>query len=147
MPSLSTILAVEAAIHVCIPIYTLPVQATIFDGHTVSPCTLDQASTASSTTGLTWIDVKFANATDPEIAPMLAAFGISQPIPNVTDQSPSVAFDVTKSGLSGVAWMDDQSGLPVQQLYFTWDANRLVTMRLNGDQAIGEVQQRIMNRS
>ena len=81
--------------------------------------------------------MKFANATDPEIAPMLAALGISQQIPNVTDQSPSVAFDVTKSGLSGVAWIDYQSGLPVQQLYFTWDANRLVTMRLNGDQAIG----------
>lgn len=122
-------------------------QANIFDGHTVSPCTIEQATTASSTTGLTWIDVKFASATDPEIAPMLAALGIDQPIPNVTDQSPSVAFDVTKTGLSGVAWMDDQSGLPAQQLYFTWDANRLVTMRLNGDQAISEVQQRIMNRS
>ncbi len=122
-------------------------KATIFDGHTVSPCTLDQAATASSTTGLTWIDVKFANATDPEIAPMLAALGINQPIPNVTDQSLSVAFDVTKTGLSGSAWMDDQSGIPAQQLYFTWDANRLVTMRLGGDQAVGEVQQRIMNRS
>jgi Mg2+ and Co2+ transporter CorA len=128
-------------------IYTFPVKATIFDGHTVSPCTLDQAATASSTTGLTWIDVKFANATDPEIAPMLAALGINQPIPNVTDQSLSVAFDVTKTGLSGSAWMDDQSGIPAQQLYFTWDANRLVTMRLGGDQAVGEVQQRIMNRS
>lgn len=43
--------------------------------------------------------------------------------------------------------MDDESGLPAQQLHFTWDANRLVTMRLLGDQAIAQVQQRIMNRS
>jgi Mg2+ and Co2+ transporter CorA len=128
-------------------IYTFVVQASIFDGHSVSPCTIEQAATASSTTGLTWIDVKFDSSTDPSIDPMLTALGLSQPVPGVTNQNPSVSFEVTKTGLSGVAWMDDQSGLPAQQLYFAWDANRLVTMRLSGDQAIAEVQQRIMNRS
>jgi Mg2+ and Co2+ transporter CorA len=127
--------------------YASPVQATIFDGHTVSPCTVEQAATASSTTGLTWIDVKFDSPTDPTIDPMLSALGVDKPVPGVTDQGQSVSFEVTKTGLSGIAWMDDQTGLPAQQLYFTWDANRLVTMRLSGDQAIGEVQQRIMNRS
>lgn len=78
---------------------------------------------------------------------MLTALGLSQPVPGVTNQNLSVSFEVTKTGLSGIAWMDDQSGLPAQQLYFAWDANRLVTMRLSGDQAIAEVQQRIMNRS
>jgi len=124
------------------------VQATIFDGHAVTPCTIDQAAHASSTTGLTWIDVKFDGADDPQIKPMLAALEIDPAsVPTVSQEAASVAFDVTKNGFAGVAWMDDQVGLPAQQLYFTWDANRLVTMRLAGDQAIAEVQQRIMNRS
>ena len=128
--------------------YTPAVQATIFDGHTVSPCTIEQAATASSTTGLTWIDVKFDSVTDPQINPMLTALGIDPTlVPAVSNPAESVAFDVTKTGFSGIAWMDDQSGLPAQRLYFTWDANRMVTMRLSGDQAIAEVQQRIMNRA
>jgi Mg2+ and Co2+ transporter CorA len=124
------------------------VQATIFDGHTVTPCTIEQAATASSTTGLTWIDVKFDSMTDPQIAPMLTALGIDpEREAFVSNPTGSVAFDVTKTGLTGIAWMDDQTGLPAQRLSFTWDANRLVTMRLSGDQAIAEVQGRITNRA
>lgn len=123
-------------------------QATIFDGHTVSPCTIEQAASASTTTGLTWIDVKFDSTTDPQIDPMLTALGIDPAlVPAVSNPADSVAFNVTKTGFSGIAWMDDQSGLPAQRLFFTWDANRMVTMRLSGDQAIAEVQQRIMNRA
>lgn len=123
-------------------------QATIFDGHSVSPCTIEQAAHASSTTGLTWIDVKFDGNDDPQIDPMLSALGLDRAVvDSVAERSNSVDFEVTKDGFAGVAWMDDQSGLPVQQLYFTWNANRLVTMRLGGDQAIAVVQQRIMNRA
>lgn len=127
--------------------YAFRVLATIFDGNTVSPCSIQQAAVASSTTGLTWIDVKFDSATDPDIAPMLTALGMAQPGPDFSAKNPPVAFDVTKTGLAGIAWMDDQSGIPAQQLYFAWDADRLVTIRLQGDQAIAEVQQRIMDRS
>lgn len=123
-------------------------QATIFDGHTVSPCTIEQAAHASSTTGLTWIDVKFDSVNDPQIDPMLAALGIDpKDVPPISQIEDAVSFNVTKTGFAGVAWMDDQSGLPAQQLYFTWNANRLVTMRLAGDGAIADVQQRIMNRA
>jgi Mg2+ and Co2+ transporter CorA len=123
------------------------VQATIFDGHTVAPCTIDEAGTASSTTGLTWIDVKFDGMSDPQMTPMLTALGIDQSSANISGQADSIAFEVTKTGFAGVAWMDDQTGLPAQQLYFAWNANRLVTMRVSGDQAIAEVQQRIMYRA
>ena len=122
-------------------------QATIFDGHTVAPCTIEEAATASSTTGLTWIDVKFDGTSDPEKTPMLTALGIDQSAADFSGQNDSIAFEVTRTGFAGVAWMDDQSGLPAQQLYFAWDANRLVTMRVSGDQAIAEVQQRIMYRA
>ena len=121
--------------------------ATIFDGHTVAPCTIDDAASASSTTGLTWIDVKFDGSSDPQIAPMLTALGIEQSAANFSGQADSIAFEATKTGFAGVAWMDDRSGLPAQQLFFTWNANRLVTMRVSGDQAIAEVQQRIMLRA
>lgn len=127
--------------------YTATMKATIFDGNAVSPCTINQAATANSNTGLTWVDVKFETATDSDTSPMFRALGINEPGPNFSVVNPSVSFEVTKTGFSGVAWMDDESGLPAQQLHFTWDANRLVTMRLLGDQAIAQVQQRIMNRS
>jgi Mg2+ and Co2+ transporter CorA len=120
----------------------------MFDGHTVSPCTIEQAATASSTTGLTWIDVKFDSTTDPQINPMLTALGIDPTqVSLVSNPGDSVAFNVTKTGFAGIAWMDDQAGLPAERLYFTWNANRMVTMRLAGDQAIAEVQQRVMNRA
>lgn len=122
-------------------------QATIFDGHTVAPCTVEEAATASSTTGLTWIDVKFDGTSDPQMPPMLAALGIDESAADFSAQANSIAFEVTKTGFAGAAWMDDQSGLPAQQLYFAWDANRLVTMRVSGDQAIAVVQQRIMYRA
>ena len=122
-------------------------QATIFDGHTVSPCSIDEAATASSTTGLTWIDVKFDGPSDPQMDSMLTALGIDGRPSNFNGQADSIAFEVTTAGFAGVAWMDDQSGLPAQQLYFTWNANRLVTMRVSGDQAIAQVQQRIMYRA
>ena len=78
---------------------------------------------------------------------MLTALGIDQSATDFSGQADSIAFEVTKTGFAGAAWMDDQSGLPAQQLYFAWDANRLVTMRVSGDQAIAEVQQRIMYRA
>lgn len=109
---------------------------------------MEQAATASSTTGLTWIDVKFDNQEDPQRIPMMTALGVDpSSVPLASSGTDSIAFEVTKTGFAGIAWMADQSGLPAQTLYFTWDANRLVTMRLDGDQAISEVQARIMNRA
>ncbi len=123
-------------------------QATIFDGHTVSPCSVDQAAHASSTTGLTWIDVKFDGANDPQAGTMFAALGVDpKDIPQINATSLAVGFDSTGGDFSGVAWMDDQSGLPAAQLYFTWNANRLVTIRITGDQAVASVQQKIIERS
>jgi Mg2+ and Co2+ transporter CorA len=124
------------------------VQATIFDGHTVSPCTVEQAATASSATGLTWIDVKFDGPNDPQAGAMLTALGIDpNDVPQITTSSLEIGFDTTGSTFQGVAWMDDQTGLPAEQLSFTWNANRLVTMRVTGDQAIAAVQQQITERA
>lgn len=120
----------------------------MFDGHTVSPCTVEQAVHASSTTGLTWIDVKVDGANDPQAAEMLTALEVDpQDIPQGAGTSPAINFATSGSGFSGVAWMDDQTGLPAEQLYFTWNANRLVTLRGSGDQAVAAVQQNIIERS
>lgn len=123
-------------------------QATIFDGHTVSSCNTEQAAHANSTTGLTWIDVQFDGSTDAQISPMLTALGIDpKSLPTISQQSLSISFDATKDGFAGAAWMDDNCGLPASQLYFTWDTNRLVTIRTTGNQAIATVQQKIMDRA
>ena len=123
-------------------------QATIFDGHTVAPCSVDQAAHASSTTGLTWIDVKVDGPDDPQAGAMLAALGIDPKVlPQMTAASPAIDFTINGSGFSGVAWMDDQTGLPAEQVYFTWNANRLVTLRTTGDPAVAAVQHNIMERS
>ena len=123
-------------------------QATIFDGHTVAPCSVDQAAQASSVTGLTWIDVKSGGPSDQQLGPMLTALGIDPKFAaTITEGDNSIAFNSTKDGFSGVAWMADQGGLPAQQLYFTWNADRLVTIRTQGDSAIADVQKRIMDRA
>lgn len=123
-------------------------QATIFDGHTVTACSVEQAATASSATGLTWIDVKIDGAEDPQAPAMFTALGIdSKSVPPFDESSLAITFGSDSSGLSGVAWMDDQSGLPAEQLFFTWNANRLVTVRMAGDQAVATVQREIIERS
>lgn len=123
-------------------------QATIFDGHTVSPCSIEQATHANSTTSLTWIDVRLDGASDPQLNPILSALGVDpSTVTAAGDDSASIDFTCTADGFAGVAWMDDQSGLPAQQLFFTWNANRLVTVRTSGDSAIAAVQQRIMERA
>lgn len=123
-------------------------QATIFDGHTVTPCSVDQAAHASSTTGLTWIDVKLDGTSDPQGEAMFSALGIEPAgIPKFDPSSLAIEFDSSDSGFSGVAWMDAQTGLPAEQLYFTWNVNRLVTVRTVGDQAIATVQDGIKDRS
>ena len=123
-------------------------QATIFDGHTVTACSVEQAATASSATGLTWIDVKIDGAEDPQAPAMFTALGIDpKSVPPFDESSLAITFGSDSGGLSGVAWMDDQSGLPAEQLFFTWNANRLVTVRLSGDQAVATVQREIIERS
>lgn len=123
-------------------------QATIFDGHTVTACSVEQAATASSATGLTWIDVKIDGAEDPQAPAMFTALGIDpKSVPPFDKSSLAITFGSDSGGLSGVAWMDDQSGLPAEQLFFTWNANRLVTVRLSGDQAVATVQREIIERS
>jgi Mg2+ and Co2+ transporter CorA len=124
------------------------VQATIFDGHTVTPCSVDQAVNASSQTGLTWIDVKLDGANDPQGEGMLRALGVNPTdIPKFNQSALATEFSIGNNGFSGVAWMDEQTGLPAEQLFFTWDANRLITVRVVGDQAIASVQAEIRNRS
>jgi Mg2+ and Co2+ transporter CorA len=109
---------------------------------------VEQAANASSSTGLTWIDVKFEGPHDPQAGAMLTALGIHpQDVPQIATSSLEIGFDVTGSTFHGVAWMDDQTGLPAEQLSFTWNANRLVTMRVTGDQAIAAVQQQITERA
>jgi Mg2+ and Co2+ transporter CorA len=123
-------------------------QATIFDGHTVTACSVEQAASASSATGLTWIDVKIDGAQDPQAGAMFTALGIDpKSVPQFDKSSLAITFGGDGSGLSGVAWMDDQSGLPAEQLFFTWNVNRLVTVRIEGDQAVATVQKGIIDRS
>jgi Mg2+ and Co2+ transporter CorA len=124
------------------------VQATIFDGHTVTACSVEQAGQASAVTGLTWIDVKLDGASDPQAPAMFTALGIDpKDIPQFTQSSLATDFSSDNTGVSGVAWMDEQTGLPAEQLFFTWNANRLVTVRVVGDSAIAAVQEEIKDRS
>jgi Mg2+ and Co2+ transporter CorA len=106
------------------------------------------AAKASSATGLTWIDVKLDGPSDPQLMPMLSALGIdSKYASTITDQNLSISFDSIKDGFAGAAWLADGDQLPAKQLFFTWNANRLVTLRTDGDQAIAQVQKRIMDRA
>ena len=123
-------------------------RATIFDGHTVEPCTVEDAKTANTNTNLNWVDIRLDSLKDPAASEMFAAVGISAELVQKELQGPlNINFQMSAQGVYGVAWLaGDNNQVPVQAA-FSWDDKRLVTVRLDGDSAIDQVQERIKERA
>lgn len=122
--------------------------ATIFDGSTSRPCTVDEARAAANQPGIAWIDVRLSSGEFAAAAPMLDAVGVdASAVKAALDPGPSASFDVTPDDIHGVCWLDDNDGTPAVQAYFAWNSMRLVTVRTSGDAAVAQVRQRISERA
>ncbi len=125
-----------------------PVQATIFDGKTVQPCTLELAKSSEANTDLTWIDLRLESLKDPSAAAMFEALGISAEVIEQELKGPlNINFQVSSNGVYGVAWLGSDTKDLAAQMAFSWDGKRHVTIRTDGDQATKEVQNQISDRA
>jgi len=123
------------------------VDATLFDGSTTTPCSAEQATAAANQPGIAWIDVRLQGNDEAEAASMLTAVGID---PNaahqVLTQGLGTEFEMTPTTVHGVCWIDDGDGSPSVQVFFTWNQNRLVTVRSGGDAAITQIRSLVTQR-
>ena len=119
----------------------------MFDGASTQPCSVDQARTAANQAGISWIDVRLHGQDESAAAGILQAAGIDPgTAKEVLVQGLATNFTITQDGVHGVCWIDDVDGSPAEQVYFTWNQMRLVTVRRGGDAAIDEIRQRVAER-
>lgn len=121
--------------------------ATLFDGSTTTPCSAEQATAAANQPGIAWIDVRLQGKDEDDASSMLTAVGID---PNaahqVLTQGLGTEFEMTPTTVHGVCWIDDGDGSPSVQVFFTWNQNRLVTVRSGGDAAITQIRSLVTQR-
>ena len=124
------------------------VQATIFDGRNVRPCTIDMAKSAETNTDITWIDIRLDSLNDPGAEPFFEAVGLNSQIVHEELRGPlNINFQISDNGVYGVAWLDGGPNNTPVQAAFAWDPKRLITVRLGGDNAVALVQKQISQRS
>jgi len=124
------------------------VEATLFDGTSTTPCTAAQAQASANQPGITWIDVRLQGGDEQDATGLLEAVGIDpQQAHKVLTAGLGTDFSLTPSAIQGVCWIDDADGSPAVQVYFTWNQQRLVTVRSAGDSAIALIRQRIGERA
>lgn len=121
--------------------------ATLFNGSTTTACSAEQATAAANQPGIAWIDVRLQGKDESDAASMLTAVGID---PNaahqVLTQGLGTEFEITPTTVHGVCWIDDGDGSPSVQVFFTWNQNRLVTVRSGGDAAITQIRTLVTQR-
>jgi Mg2+ and Co2+ transporter CorA len=122
-------------------------QATIFDGTSSKPCTVQEAQAAANQPGISWIDIRLESGDAAASADMLKAVGVDPAAATqVLTQGLGTDFEVSPTDIHGVCWLDDNDGSPTTQAYFTWNSMRLVTVRSSGDAAVAQVRERITDR-
>ena len=123
-------------------------EATLFDGTSTTPCTAAQAQASANQPGITWIDVRLQGGDEQDATSLLEAVGIDPAQAHrVLTAGLGTDFSLTSSAIQGVCWIDDADGSPAVQVYFTWNQQRLVTVRSAGDTAIADIRQRIGERA
>jgi Mg2+ and Co2+ transporter CorA len=123
------------------------VEATIFDGTSVKPCSLDEAKAAATQPGIAWIDIRLQGNDDADATAMLQAVGVDPAAAKgALSNGQNTDFALTSSVAHGACWLDDCDGSPAIPVYFQWNQLRLVTVRSDGDAAIAQVRSRIIER-
>ncbi len=123
-------------------------ESTIFDGSSTTPCSPAQAKAAADQPGITWVDVRLQGGDESEATGILTAVAIDPAQAHaVLTAGLSTDFSITSTSVQGVCWIDDADGSPAVQVFFTWDQQRLVTVRSGGDAAIADIRQRIGERA
>lgn len=120
---------------------------TIFDGSATKPCSTEQAKAAADQPGVAWIDIRLQGTDSTPDPDLLTAVDIHPTaMHQLLTHGLGTDFLMTPDDVHGVCWLDDDDGSPASQVYFTWNQQRLVTVRNAGDAAIGQVRQRVTER-
>lgn len=123
-------------------------EATIFDGHSTSACSVEEATAAANRPGISWIDIRLESGDTAAGSQILQAVGIDPAAAHeVMTNGLGTDFTISPTEVSGVCWLDDNDGSPAVQVFFSWNQRRLVTVRTSGDVAIAEVRQRVAQRT
>ena len=121
--------------------------ATIFDGSTTKPCSVDEAKAAANQPGVSWIDLRLHGGDADAASAMLQAVGIdASAAQRVLTGGLGTEFAMTADSVHGVCWIDDNDGRPAAQVFFAWNQMRMVTVRSDGDSAIATIRQRVTER-
>jgi len=123
------------------------VDVTFFDGSTTKPCSTAQAKAAADQPGIAWIDIQLQGSDSTPDPELLNAVDIDPTaMTQLLTHGLGTDFLMTPDDVHGVCWIDDGDGSPASQVYFTWNQQRLVTVRNAGDTAIEQVRQRVTER-
>ena len=130
------------------PLTLARMEATIFDGHTTTACSVEEATAAADRPGISWIDIRLESGDTAAGSQMLQAVGIDPAATHeVMTNGLGTDFTISPTEVSGVCWLDDNDGSPAVQVFFSWNQRRLVTVRTSGDAAIAQVRQRVTQRT
>jgi Mg2+ and Co2+ transporter CorA len=123
------------------------VDVTIFDGIATKPCSTAEAKAAADQPGIAWIDIRLQGDDTAPASDLLQAVGVPASAANlVVTQGLGTEFEMTATDVHGVCWIDDGDGTPAVQVYFTWNQQRLMTVRRAGDAGIAQVRQLVSER-
>ncbi|MFM7147176.1 MAG: hypothetical protein ACKOW5_12680, partial [Actinomycetales bacterium] len=123
-------------------------RATIYDGHSWQPCTVDAATAAMQDTNLSWIDIRLESVTDTSASSMLQAINVDPSSVLAALQSGlGTDFTLSPQEIAGSAWLAGDVQTAPEQARFAFDAHRLVTVRTGGDTAFEQVRQQLETRA
>ena len=122
--------------------------ASLFDGVSVTPCPAPPLPDAPSTPAVRWIDINLADATDGGADTLLSSLGLDpDTVRHGLTVGYGVEFTLDAQSVHGAIWADDNDGSPAVAMFFHWNPQRLVTVRIGGSAAIAAVQQQMLERS
>lgn len=122
--------------------------ATLFDGVSVAACPDEPLADAGTKADVRWIDINLESPTDEGSDTLMTHLGLD---PGVVRHGLTVGFGVEfvvdATSVHGALWADDNDTSPAVAMYFHWNVQRLVTVRIGGTAAVESAQQQVHERS
>lgn len=123
-------------------------EATVYDGHTVQPFTLQDTSALSPSTPYAWIDAKSSGPNDPQIVQLLTALGFHEVVAEYTTRSySSGTFQAFGDNMVGSTWAAGDHSIGPVLIHCIWNKACFVTIRTDGDAAVSAALNAVKQRS
>lgn len=123
---------------------------TVFDGEVFTLADTDEALVATrveSPGRSVWIDARVDDVGDIQVAEFLRALDVDPAeVVGALSCDLELTLRLTFEGIQGVVWLDDNNGTPSSVVFFQWNRQRLLTVRLGGEQGMRFVRKRLLER-